>query len=459
MSPMRAVIASGNAAIWILAAIVLLAGCDKGENKQARQEPAVGKSRLDEIIERLRSDDADARNRAVARLKRIASKGLTQEEDSQALRAAAEAWPADKDIDPSGELVEAALGRPRQGHAQLICEYFPRFSEMARWRSTRYLVETCDEAAARAYLGLVERHADLVPPVGIDGFTQSPEITRWLIPSLLKHAARNELGYQVHSLSLRAAQLELVTESDLAPFAGSVVQMCNPLLSRMRTMEKPVGDDWIWSDDYCDDRAHATLLLDLMGYLPREATVATLVEAQKSRDPRVRHFAALSLIRHGQDVSADMFESVAASPEVRNLLYVGLASLKRLDLFPSRFASQQAFAEADMVNWLTYPTELGRTPHEIELMATFDGDSGQQRYYLFRFRTHAPHWAAEDGWMAGLSGPFDVASMPTTEGGDSTFSDFTKWDEKTPKDHFEAISGLIAEYWKKQAADMTQKEK
>lgn len=105
-----------------------------------------------------------------------------------------------------------------------------------------------------------------------------------------------------------------------------------------------------------------------------------------------------------------------------------------------------------MVDWLIFPTELGRTPHDIELMTTFDSQDGDQRHYLFRFRTHPSHWAAKDGWMAGLSGPFEVAAMPTTRAGGSTFSTFTKWDAKSPQEHVESIAGLISEHWKLRAA-------
>jgi hypothetical protein len=38
-----------------------------------------------------------------------------------------------------------------------------------------------------------------------------------------------------------------------------------------------------------------------------------------------------------------------------------------VDLF-RKDIMQEAFAESDMVNWLTYPTELGHVPDKIELM-------------------------------------------------------------------------------------------
>jgi hypothetical protein len=92
-----------------------------------------------------------------------------------------------------------------------------------------------------------------------------------------------------------------------------------------------------------------------------------------------------------------------------------------------------------MVNWLVYPTELNRLPDEIELMKVVAVDTGMPGgiydYYLFRFRTKEPHWAAKDGWMAGVSGPYLRNDQPTMESLGETFSTFTKWEAKTPDEH------------------------
>ncbi len=130
-------------------------------------------------------------------------------------------------------------------------------------------------------------------------------------------------------------------------------------------------------------------------------------------------------------------ESVAASAEMRNWFHFALTSLGRTELFPPRFATHEAFAESNMVSWLAFPTELARTPHEIELMATFPGATSDQRYYLFRFRTHE-----YDGWMAGLSGPFSVGASPAPAEGKATWSSFTAWDKKTPREHFEKLTEI-----------------
>jgi hypothetical protein len=100
-----------------------------------------------------------------------------------------------------------------------------------------------------------------------------------------------------------------------------------------------------------------------------------------------------------------------------------------------------------MVDWLMYPTELNAVPDEIELMKVVTVDTGLTDgiydYYLFRFRTHEPHWAAKDGWMAGVSGPYLRKDEPTTESLGDTFSSFTKWDAKTPDEHVGDVQELM----------------
>ncbi len=261
----------------------------------------------------------------------------------------------------------------------------------------------------------------------------------------MPHADAEDFGYYVQLFALNAVDKGIITDAELAPFAAASVELYRPMRERLRKQEQAEGDDWIWTDEYAPDRAHASLLLDLMGHMPLDAVQSDLTEALASRDPRLQYFAAKSLFALGQEVSSAAIEQIAASAEYRNSLYETLVKIGRTDLMPATFVDQGKFAESNMVRWLAYPTELDRTPHEIELMETFDSPDGAQRYYLFRFRTREPHWAAEDGWMAGLSGPFEVAKMPTTEAGGDTFSTFTKWDEKTPADHFAEITGLMKE--------------
>lgn len=83
----------------------------------------------------------------------------------------------------------------------------------------------------------------------------------------------------------------------------------------------------------------------------------------------------------------------------------------RMDLLPAEQASIDARAEADLARWLVYPTELDAAPAEMELAAVArleDPGRGPVRYLAFRFTAPAGHWAADRGWMFGISGPWPL---------------------------------------------------
>jgi hypothetical protein len=104
-------------------------------------------------------------------------------------------------------------------------------------------------------------------------------------------------------------------------------------------------------------------------------------------------------------------------------------------------------AEADLVVWLNHPNELGSVPDEMELMASLPvpaaGSEGQ-RYFLFRYRMRPPHWAAENGWLAGVAGPYAI-NGPVLSGASGTFSRFEPYDSKSPEEHVRATHQLMVE--------------
>lgn len=132
---------------------------------------------------------------------------------------------------------------------------------------------------------------------------------------------------------------------------------------------------------------------------------------------------------------------------MRNFLYDELVEQKRASLFPPDLITQSSFAESNMVNWLCWGMELGQPPDEIELMkivsTNTETEDGTVDYYLFRFRTHPPHWAAKDGWMAGISGSFPRDGGPYTHAGGHTFSCFDPWDIMTPEEHVAKILAVL----------------
>ena len=157
-------------------------------------------------------------------------------------------------------------------------------------------------------------------------------------------------------------------------------------------------------------------------------------------------FAAVSLLYQGKQVAPAVLEQIAADPEGCHLLHSLLEQKDLLNFMPE--VSPEELAEADMANWLCHPSELGQLPNHIEFLGkvqrTAEGyeEHHPAEYYVFKFRTEAPHWAAEDGWMAGVSGPYFSDPTQGYSRGE-TFSHFNTVSNQTPEQIVEDIVGAI----------------
>jgi hypothetical protein len=139
-----------------------------------------------------------------------------------------------------------------------------------------------------------------------------------------------------------------------------------------------------------------------------------------------RYFATISgsrkttegLLKRIEPVIADLesnrqpkvteIESLAADATTRNIFYSALKHIGRSDLFPAQYRTLEAIGESDLVVWLLHPNELNAKPDEIEAVKTIEKieDGNKCRFVVYRFRTHPPHWASKDGWLAGIAGPY-----------------------------------------------------
>lgn len=193
-------------------------------------------------------------------------------------------------------------------------------------------------------------------------------------------------------------------------------------------------------------RRRIGLLLDIFGYLPDSATLAILRDSLKLSDPRHRALALLSLVRRGQDVSIQDAERVAVDVDIRAMVYDALKSLDKLSLLPGQYRNQEALAFAGMAEWLRHPNELNQSPDEIELVklvSVKDEEDGKTyEFYVFRFRTFEPHWAAKDGWMFGVAGPYDQGEEPRWFA-PFTFSGFESWNALTPEAIVEQVIATL----------------
>jgi hypothetical protein len=181
--------------------------------------------------------------------------------------------------------------------------------------------------------------------------------------------------------------------------------------------------------------------LALLGALIYIGLIVRMVRKGTRRDRKVLALLqpVLDAVNGDREPEPDYIARFAADPLTRGRLYDILEETGRTDLFPERYYSAPAFAEADLAYWLAHPNELGQAPAEIELMGTVSRARASKvgDYYVFRFRTRPPHWAASDGWLAGIAGPY-AAGEPLDTSVSGTFSRLEPFDGRSLEGHVDA---------------------
>jgi hypothetical protein len=169
-----------------------------------------------------------------------------------------------------------------------------------------------------------------------------------------------------------------------------------------------------------------------------------LVRAAEAPDDDCARAACVALEQLGVPSPEVPFARLAADPVHRCLLHQALEDCGRTDRFPAAWGTQERLAESVMVEWLTFPTELGRPPDAIELLdrRPHRVDGVDAAVYLFRFRSGRDEETTAQGWMVGLAGAFPVGGAPTAyEIGALTCSHFVPEREMSLDDHAALLLG------------------
>jgi hypothetical protein len=408
--------------------------------------------RLEDLLDQLHSPDERTRERAVRRLVRRGRVGFTPEQGVLVLKASSLPYPPRRDRadDTAVDLLRAALHVPYPEYLPHVVERYRHWSRRARAEALRLLMRIEDRRAAEAVMTIVRRHARggevTKLPTGL--YAHAPQHAEVFFPELLDYLDVPALAFSICALALSFAGAHQLEPGALVPAADLILGLYAPRRDKLLPAQRIDGVAWRWEPRYHRRRWQAGVLLDLLGHTPTSAVEAELRRAvAEFTDPRLRLYGLLSLLRHDRDADPAAAAEIAADPESRKWLFDGLQKLERTHLYPAEYRTQASLAESDLVNWLIHPTELGRAPEEVELVRAvpFDTgtDAGWADYFLFRFRTDAPHWAARYGWLAGVSGPFLRKDQPTIQALGDTFSAFVPWDRKPEAEHVDDVRELM----------------
>lgn len=172
-----------------------------------------------------------------------------------------------------------------------------------------------------------------------------------------------------------------------------------------------------------DERTNLEYACDISGSLATPKTAELMNMAIDKCDNTIRYYAVSTILEMGKTVSEEIIKPLAHDLTLADMTYSLLLKHSVTRLFPSELAEPVYLAKSNLVHWLTYPTELGKVPDEIEYIGC--AKVKKEMFYIFKFHSDSDCLAEENKnkWLIGWSG---------NEGGTfSNFDHFEDYEQKT----------------------------
>lgn len=164
------------------------------------------------------------------------------------------------------------------------------------------------------------------------------------------------------------------------------------------------------------------MLSDVCKLFPGEDTAPLLMNLLCLRHNRISYYAVETLLALNQEIPHWVIEELSGDLFHANLLYGTLEQYGKTALFPENLRNEVYLAKSDLVHWLTYPTELGQAPEEIQYIGKVKYLFKKDVYHVFKFRSGSEALGEDlkDKWLIGWS---------SRDGGTfSNFDEFEKFD-------------------------------
>lgn len=145
------------------------------------------------------------------------------------------------------------------------------------------------------------------------------------------------------------------------------------------------------------------LMCDVCRYFGKERFEELLKQVLWIGSIAVRFYAMATMLVFGSEIPRSIIRDLANDAEYASLTYDLLKKYRKEDLFPAELAYAEYLAQSDFSRWLSYPTELGMLPDEIEYVGHVRKGNN---YYIFRFRSESENLSDElrGEWLIGWSG-------------------------------------------------------
>lgn len=119
----------------------------------------------------------------------------------------------------------------------------------------------------------------------------------------------------------------------------------------------------------------------------------------------------LEKIEQGEPAEFSEIQALADFAPTRLLLWQVLEGKNLQQLFPEKYATQEAGARANLCYQLLSKDELNGQPDLLELWENFEFDmpsdaARKAKYFVFKWNMQPPHWVSQTGWRVAVVGPY-----------------------------------------------------
>ncbi len=417
-------------------------------------------AKLEKLIPNLLSDDLDIEGKALDDFYMLNDKGTFDVNDLIGLiEKAGSSLPSTEDSlgDPSTRLLFFAadiaeeLGTDANPSVNILRLAMPSLTTQAKEAALVVLTQIPTRESVLAYTSLISEYAQAFQDSDLPGYApediEGGNIADTIFPDIFSLASTPIQRYSLYKMMLSFFVEEKLKPDVLASYEGEFLTNLSEELGAIREHQgDPELRAWRYKSPYIDHRDNVALILDIVGWWATDALLKAIEALDDLHDPRLRLMRAVSLIRAGRSVPLGELEWIARSPRERFWMEILLGELEWYHKLPKICRDPKMLAEGAMVEWLCFPTELGREPDEIELVhiETRNIKHGRAKpkptdYYFFRFCMTDKYRVKEDGWMLGMAGGYErQCSGPVVYTGD-TFSHFNKWEELTLEEHIKSF--------------------
>ncbi|MBQ4323266.1 MAG: hypothetical protein IJC19_04940 [Clostridia bacterium] len=186
-----------------------------------------------------------------------------------------------------------------------------------------------------------------------------------------------------------------------------------------------------------DSETNLELLADLCKHFPQEDTEFCLRQMLSSENRDILYYATESLLALNKQIPEEPMKILAKDLVSASMTYQMLQNHGVAYLFPEEYTDEIYLAKSDMIHWLTFPTELGQVPDDIEYLGKVKKLFSKEVFHVFRFRSNSDTLGEElkYKWLIGWS---------SNDGGTfSEFEEYTAFEQDTPQKTLKAIRKRI----------------